>query len=444
MNRKLFGTGGIRGILGKTITTNLFYTIGNSLADITESDEICIAHDTRTSGPAIVKSLSNGIMDTGCNVTLLGLLPTPALNYITKERFDAGIMVTASHNPPEYNGVKICDNTGLFFGDDKIQQLESRIFNGRTIKTKRGLFREKQEMKNIYIDELNERINIENEFKVVVDPGNGSASELAPTIFSGHHLKIYPLNAQPDGNFPSRSPEPKIESLLNTYKYLVKTEADLAIAFDGDADRVVFLDKDGFIGYNEPISFISTLKCSEKSNNSVVTTVETGRLIDLMLEECDVKVIRTRVGDAFVANEVKNTDSCIGVEQVGVYIMPEMGYYPDSIYTVLYLLSKIDQVSEIREKTSQYTHLHFSKSSVECREQDKKQIMQRLEGNLSTFDYEHVNLIDGIRFEFTDSWLLIRPSGTEPIIRLICESENKTRMNELIKKGRSLVELCKQ
>ena len=197
------------------------------------------------------------------------------------------------------------------------------------------------------------------------------------------------------------------------------------------------------MGFNEHISFISSLQASKIHGAQAVTTVETGRLLDLMLRDHNANVIRTRVGDAFVANEVKNTNSCIGVEQVGVYILPEMGFYPDSIFATLYLLSNIDRVSQIREKIEEYPKLFFDKSSIGCREHDKRAIMHCLSRRLEYFDYEEVNMIDGVRFEFKDSWVLIRPSGTEPIIRVLCESENERRMKELLEKARGLVESCK-
>ena len=253
-------------------------------------------------------------------------------------------------------------------------------------------------------------------------------------------ISVLPFNDEPDGTFPSRPSEPRADTLTKTVQYLKDENADLAVCFDGDADRVVFCDEKGFLGYNEMIAFISYVIAEKASSKVVATTVETGRLLDHAVARAGGTVIRGKVGDVAVAHLVKECNACIGVEQVGVYILPDIGMHPDSLYASLFLLKNIENPSDIRTFISSLPTMHFAKEGIPCPNAKKKMAMDMITSSIHTLNPEETNLLDGIRLEFTDSWLLIRPSGTEPLIRVICESESEKRMKELLSEGRALVE----
>jgi phosphoglucosamine mutase len=363
---RLFGTSGIRGKVFERITPEFCLNLGKAIASaLPENSNITIATDTRVTKDLLKSALISGLLTCNVNAVDIGIVPTPVLAFLTKhQNYDTGVMITASHNPPEDNGIKLWNSDGMAY-----TTLDERLIKDAIIKEeyrmpiwdKIGTLKLDYDAKRAYADELLKRIKIKRHFKVVVDPGNGAAAGYASTIFERAGLDVLSINDDPDGLFPNRSPEPTAETLKETISYLRKENADIAVCFDGDADRVVFCDTEGFIGYNEAISFISRLKISgeERRNKNVVTTVETGRLLDYAIEDLGGEVIRGKVGDGYVGHRLKEAGASIGVEQVGVYIMPEMGYYPDSIYAALYLLANIESIREIREFFSKIPPLYF-------------------------------------------------------------------------------------
>ena len=200
--------------------------------------------------------------------------------------------------------------------------------------------------------------------KLLVDPGNGAASGIASDIFRQLGFTVVTINDTPDGRFPGRSPEPKEDTLQETIKFLRQKNADLAICFDGDADRVVFCDQKGFIGFNEMIAFISRSAIKSSGKQIVATTVESGILLDLAIKDLGGKVIRGRVGDVYAAHLARDNDAALGVESVGVYILPQAGYYPDSIFAALTLLGSITQASDIRSFLATLPPLFFLKDKM--------------------------------------------------------------------------------
>ncbi|GAI32555.1 unnamed protein product, partial [marine sediment metagenome] len=250
---------------------------------------------------------------------------------------------------------------------------------------------------------------------------------------------VSPVNNEPDGLFPGRGAEPTAETLEETTKFLNECGADLAICFDGDADRVVFCDRQGFLGYNEMIAFISRLAVKESGKTRVATTVETGRLLDTAVADLNAEVSRTKVGDVSLAYSTKESDAAIGVEPAGVYILPQVGYYPDSFLTALFLLSHISDIAEIRDFFSHLPSFFFEKSKIPCPNSLKAKVAKMCQTKASSFEGGKINTLDGIRIDFSDSWLLIRPSGTEPVIRVLTEASSESRGKQLMTQGISLV-----
>ena len=446
---RLFGTSGIRGEVFKRITPELYFNLGEAIASsLPEKSNIAIATDTRITKDILKSALISGLLTCNVNVVDIGIAPTPVLAFLTKHaNYDTGVMITASHNPPEYNGIKLwCDGVAYTVHDEQLIE-EALMWNEYRMPTwdKIGTLKYDYNAKKAHADELLKRIEIRRYFKVVVDPGNGAASGYASTVFENAGLDVLPINDEPDGLFPNRSPEPTAETLKETISYLRKENADIAVCFDGDADRVVFCDKKGFIGYNEAISFIARLKIlQERKMKKVVTTVETGRLLDYAVEDLGGEVIRGKVGDGYVGHGVKDEGASLGVEQVGVYIMPEMGYYPDSIYATLYLLAKIENVSEIRTFLEEMPNLYFNKKGVSVVDKLKYEVIERVHAHLDAFSEYSINSLDGLRLDFGNSWVLIRASGTQPLIRVIAESEGRDELEKLMDTGVRVVNDAKR
>jgi phosphoglucosamine mutase len=298
-------------------------------------------------------------------------------------------------------------------------------------------------MKQRYISFIKGKFSLpglNHQLKIVVDPGNGAASKFASDIFAQMGLNVIPLNDEPDGLFPGRNPEPKEDTLQGTVNFLKQNNADLAICFDGDADRVVFCDEEGFLGFNEPIAFMSRLAIKRTGKKKIATTVETGTLLDLAVKDLGGEVARGRVGDVAVAHLAQELDAALGVEQVGVYIIPEAGYYPDSIFATLVLLSQLSDAGEIRQYFQGIPRVFFEKAKVPCPDKLKELVMTQAKEKAHLFATSEINTLDGLRLEFPDSWMLIRASGTEPAVRIISESTSRSQTDELISKGAKLVQ----
>ncbi len=440
----LFGTSGVRGVFGKDLTLALCRDVAQSLATILPAGaRVCVANDSRLSGPAVKEAVVDGLTSCGIETSDLGLLPTPALALLTRDmEFDTGIMITASHNPPEFNGLKLFRADALGYSREMEEQIEA-AYKKRQFRKGRAAAGAGQGMRDIYLKAIQGRLApqaLNQQLKIVVDPGNGAASGFASWVFSQLGLKVLPINDFPDGRFPGRSAEPKEDTLRKTVAFLKESGADLAVCFDGDADRVVFCDREGFLGFNEAIAFISRLAVHESGRKVIATTVETGRLLDLATRDLGVKVYRGRVGDADVAHLALENDAAIGVENVGVYILPRMGYYPETIFAALTLLCHIQDPGEIREFFRKIPALVFDKARVTCPNEEKATLMAVIAQQASGFGAVSVNTLDGVRMEFPDSWMLIRASGTEPVIRVLAESPTAERTSELIDKGVKLVQ----
>jgi phosphoglucosamine mutase len=443
--KRLFGSSGIRGVVGQELTLNFCQQVAQAIATtLTPHSQVCIATDTRISRETLKSAIKFGLLSSGADVTDLGILPTPALAFLTGNMgFDAGIMVTASHNPPEYNGIKLFNRDSIGYSPAQEAEIE-RVYHEKAFRTGHvGRLGQNLEAKQRYFQFVLDRFqkgNLNHGLRIVVDAGNGAAAGFATELFSLLGLDVIPINDEPDGLFPTRDPEPRKDTLQGTIELTRQHNADLAVCFDGDADRVVFCDREGFLGFNEMIALISRFAVEKTGKRRVTTTVETGRLLDLVLSDLGVEVIRGRVGDVSVAHLCQQSDAAIGVEPVGVYLMPEIGFYPESIYATLTLLSQIDHPEQIRDFFKSFHRLYSAQDKVPCPDSIKTVAMEKVKGNVSVFGACQVNTLDGLRLEFDDSWMLIRPSGTEPMIRISAESNSATATDTLLSQGVQLIE----
>ena len=357
-------------------------------------------------------------------------------------RMDIGIMLTASHNPPEYNGVKLFTSEGIGFSPRQENEIE-RIYAGKNyLNGVSANFKREDGIDTRYTEYLLsafKHVKIPR-FRIAVDPGNGAASGIAGEIFTAFGYTVMPINDTPDGTFPGRSPEPKQDTLKNTYQFLLDNDLDIAVCFDGDADRVVFIDKEGFIGFTESVAFLSALAVRHTGKKRVAATVETGNLLDNALADLGVEVVRGKVGDVYVAHLTREIDAAIGVEPVGVYILPELGLYPNTIAAALTLLSSIKAVSEIRGFFKNIPPLNLGQRKIACPNDKKEELKALVLDKADAFGGGAVNELDGLRMDFGNSWILVRPSGTEPIFRIIAESPSPAETERLLENASAVLQ----
>lgn len=440
MNKPLFGTSGVRGVVNQDLTPELCRNVGSALGTLLPGGAaVCLGTDSRLSRELIRAAVTEGLTGTGVNVALPGIVPTPALALLTREMsFDAGVMITASHNPPEFNGIKLFNHDAIGYSRSQEEAVEKVYYSGSFRTGQAGAVEQLPRMKDRYIEFMKALVSgwdFNFGLKLLVDPGNGAAAGLASDIFKQTGFTVFTINDTPDGRFPGRSPEPKEDTLRETIKFLRQKNADLAICFDGDADRVVFCDQQGFLGFNEMTAFISRAAIKSSGKQTVATTVESGILLDLAIRDLGGKVIRGRVGDVYAAHLARDNNAALGVESVGVYILPAAGYYPDSIFAALTLLGSIRQASDIRSFLATLPPLFFYKDKMICTNENKVEVMARVRQQAEKLNAPSLNDLDGLRFEFAEGWLLIRASGTEPAIRVLAEAGSQSHARSLLNMG---------
>ena len=424
-----FGTSGIRGVVGTDITEKVCRRVGLALGTFLGSgSRVCVARDSRMSGPSVVGWLSEGLISAGLDVMDYGMLPTSVLAAITRiSGYDAGVMATASHNPPEYNGMKLFSRTGMGFSVQQERAIEVLCDIGEHASGS-GHVISCNDALELYMQSLPREITAaaaRSSVRVLLDPGNGAASGFARRVYNELGIGVEVVNDTPDGTFPGRGPEPGYGVLDSTVKAMSRSGCDIAACFDGDADRVVFGDREGFLGLDEMMAWVARCRVLETGKKCLATTVETGLLPEHALREIDGNVVRGVVGDVAVAHLAQEEDAALGAESVGVYIFPEVGLYPESILGSLYVLGMSARSTDLRRFVASLPAVSLVKRKVPCSAAVKSRVMEVLTANPGKLaghaSYDNVNVTDGVRIDWDDSWLLVRPSGTEPVIRVTGE-----------------------
>ncbi len=437
---KLFGTSGIRGKVGIEVTPELALDIGRSLSTLLgEGHCIVVGYDSRTSNEMLEKALTAGILEGGCNVLSLGLAPTPLVGYATmKIGADAGVMITASHNPPQDNGLKIWNRNGMAYRAHQERALEKVIHYKTFTNTSWeniGRVEDISRLSSHYITDLLNFIDIKPGLKVVVDCANGAASYISPLLLRKVGCEVLTLNSQPDGFFPGRMPEPSDEN-LGELKEMVKTSgADLGIAHDGDADRMVAVDDKGNMAeFDKLLSLVAS-----EIGGRVVTTVDASSTIDLCMDKKDGQVIRTEVGDVHVAEAIEEHKATFGGEPSGTWIHPDFCMCPDGLLSALRVIELVQNKGPLSQLLKDVPSFPTLRERIDCEESRKDLVMEKVKKKLPNLfeDVIKVDLIDGVRISMKDgNWILIRPSGTEPYLRI-------TLGGKTIQEAQKMMERCK-
>ena len=430
--KKLFGTSGIRGKIGSEVTCELALNVGKSLAYYLGNEgTVVIGYDTRTTNKMLDQAITAGLLESGVNVIKIGMVPTPLVGYATEKlNADAGVMLTASHNPSPYNGIKLWNKNGMAYTSAQENEIEEIYSNRDYISVtwdKIGKLSENEEIKGQYIDDLVDMVNIKPGLKVVVDCASGAGSEISPLVFRKAGCEVTTLNSQPDGFFPGRNPEPNAENLQTLMKTVVAIGADLGIAHDGDADRMITVDETGEIS---PFDSLLAL-ISKEFDGDIVTTVDAGLCMD---ESVNGKVYRTPVGDVNVAEVIIEKDAAFGGEPSGTWLHPDFCMCPDGILSGLRMAELVSNKGKLSELLAEIPSYPNIREKITCSKEAKVKVMENMQDLLEDAfdDIAEVNSLDGVRLTFADdSWVLVRPSGTEDYIRITLESRDADRAEEI-------------
>lgn len=426
---RLFGSSGIRGVVNEKITPELCLKIGTALGE--QHDEVILGRDPRPTGEMVASALIAGLTSSGAHVERAGMISTPTLAQAA-ENFDCGVMVTASHNPEEYNGIKFWNPDGSSFNTRQMEELEEKIFSESHLPGWKdvGSVDTYGSAVEEHISRIIDLLGSGYEQKVILDCANGGGCSITPYLLKQMGCEVTTLNAQPDGTFPGHASEPVKENLTELARLTRETDADLGIAHDGDADRTVAFDRKGdYLGGDELLKLFA-----KEYSRSVVVPVNSSMAVDEIADE----VIRSRVGDVFVSERLKEENAVFGGEPSGTWIFPEMSWGPDGVYAAA-LLVKMNSEMDLAEEVEKMPSYPRRKGSVPVKK--KGEVMDQLISLYKdTYSDKNLDLVDGVRLKEEGGWALIRASGTEPKIRITTEAKDKKKVESIYEKAKKDLE----
>jgi len=405
---ELFGTSGIRRLVDRDLV-HLAMAVGLAVGSL--YNKVLIGRDTRTSGSTLLHGAMSGILAAGAHCSDAGILPTPTLAFATQD-FSAGVMITASHNPPQYNGIKLINPDGSAFSIEQQRQIED-IVHGTVLA---NIQWDRMQCGEIYSTANEQHITrIMQDFKdslklrVAVDCGCGAAYYITPELLARMGCDVKAISCFPSGTFP-RDAEPIEANLSDLMRTVQETGADLGIAHDGDADRMMAVDD---LGRFIPGDKLLVILAQVSGTKQIVTTVDTSMIIENM----HIEVKRTRVGDPYVSEELKNGGE-FGGEPSGTWIFPQISLCPDGIYAAASIsaIASRQKLSKLVDNIPSYPIIRGNVSSNGVKMTELKQNL------IAELNPVSCDIIDGIKLNFDNGWLLIRPSGTEPKIRITAEA----------------------
>lgn len=440
---KLFGTNGVRGIVNQDMNVDLALKLGKSIGTWLEKGSISIGTDTRLSNQMLKSAICSGLTATGCSVIDLGEAPTPAIQMYTRDNTDLGIAITASHNPPQFNGIKCIDRDGTELIRWKEEEIE-KIYFSDDFKLARWVDVGKltsDEAISSYMDAVKAKVN-KNEIekanlKVIVDCANGAGCYALPYILKDLGCDVITLNAQPDGTFPGHNSEPTEENLQDLISLVKDSDADIGIANDGDADRAIFIDEKGrYLHGDKTLTLMAKNIVRDNGGGTVVTPVSSSTSVEDVVEESGGELIYTEVGSPIVAREMIKKDAIFGGEENGGLIFADHQYCRDAGLTAAKIVETVATEGPLSELVDDLPNYALDKRGVDCPDEMKDELMERLKKNFKEEDHDD---IDGLKIYYDEGWVLIRPSGTEPKYRVYSQAKKPDDAKRLGEKHQKIV-----
>ena len=431
----MFGTSGIRGSVGEDMTAELALSVGRALG--VETDRVVVGRDPRESGQLLIDALTAGLRESGTDVLDLGVAATPTIaRAVAWEDADAGVAITASHNPAPDNGIKLWQPSGQAFDDAMQDRISERVEADETALQPWDALgtRETATARQRHIEAITETVDIEDPPSVVVDLGTG-AGGVSVDALQALGCSVETLNAQPDGSFPGRPSEPTPENCESLSELVGASDADLGIAHDGDADRMRAVTGDGEFISGDVLLAILAREAAEPGER-VAVPVDTSMAVEDTLAEIDVEVTRTQVGDVYVAERVTEPDVTFGGEPSGAWIWPEATLCPDGPLAAA-KLAELASERSLDARVADIETYPIERASLEVSE--KAAVMERVTEAV-TKTYDDVTTLDGVRVALSDGWFLIRASGTQPLVRVTAQARDTEQARTYLTEAKSLVE----
>ena len=438
--RRLFGTNGIRGVVNKELTPELAVKIGVAIGTFFGKSTLIVGFDARTSSPMLAKAVMAGLNAAGCDILFAEMAPTPALQYAVKTRkVDGAVIITASHNPPEYNGIKVVWKDGIELSREQEIKIENIFFNKNFRLAewhKIGTVQKLHEIIDEYIEAIKNHIDIsqiaEKKYHVVVDAANSVGNLAAPRLLRDLGCKVTTINGNIDGTFPGRTPEPRPEHLRELSLTVKAVGADLGVAYDGDADRAIFVDEKGEIYWGDKtFALVEKFFLKDNPSEKIVTPVSSSTLVKDIADAYGGELVWTKVGSVTVSQTMKKLKAKLGGEENGgIFYGPHQSVRDGAMATALILDIMAKTNKKLSKLLSELPKYFIEKSKVECPEELKTKTLEKL---IEQTKGLNTSTIDGVKIWFEDkSSILIRPSGTEPIYRLYAEAKKPEKAQQLI------------
>ncbi len=439
---RLFGTNGIRFQPGVSHDLDFVIKVSEAIGTYFGEGEAMVGQDGRVSSNALSYATVSGLMSSGRNVAEAGLVPTPAMQYAVKTfGFKGGVMITASHNPPQYNGLKVVGPDGVEVPRLDEQRIEKIYFDEAETRADWktvGVSRQEPSVVKNYmsgvLSKVNTKLIADRKFTVVMDLGNGAQCVAAPYLVEAMGCKLITLNSVLDGSFPGRGPEPTPETLKDLSAAVRSIGADLGVAYDGDGDRAMFCDEEGEVFWGDQSGcLLADYLLERTSGAAIVTPVSSTQAAEIIAKKRNAKVFRTRVGSVDVSRTIIERNAIFGFEESGGCIYPPHISVRDGAMTTALMLECLAARGMSFSRAISYWIPRFyqSKAKLEVDRKKVETIMKKVERQAGG----KVEKMDGLKIWLDEhSWVLIRPSGTEPLVRIFCEAETKERAGSILKK----------
>jgi phosphomannomutase len=449
---------GIRGVVGPDLTPDIAVHYASAFAEYCNRGTIILGRDGRVTGKILGNIISSTLLSMGCDVIALGVCPTPTVQLaVERLRAAGGISITASHNPIEWNGMKFIAPTGLFLDEEENKKLWAIAEGPRRSYARwnsQGKHQTNAEMIEHHIQAvlsipyLNTSTIRQRKFKVVVDCVNGSGGVIVPPLLRSLGCEVVEMHCDASGLF-AHAPEPIPENLGDLCRRVRQEQAHLGLAVDPDADRLVLIDEHGE-PFGEEYTIASAVKfvlekearlqtAEKRKRPSVVVNLSTTRAVDDIAQPYGAQVYRTPVGEINVAKKIKEVGALVGGEGSGGVILPSVHVGRDALVGIGLILQFLAEfggtMSELKKTLPRY---EITKATIALGTKNPDTVLRKLEG---TFAFEGpMTNTDGLKIDFPDSWVHLRKSNTEPIIRIIAEAPTKEKANELVKKFTSAIQ----
>ena len=441
---EIFKAYDIRGIVDRTLTNDLVEQIGRALGTEAQEqgvDTAVIGRDGRLSGPTLSASLAKGFLSTGCNVIEIGQVPTPALYFATKEfQTGTGVQVTGSHNPPDYNGLKMMIN-GTTLSGELIQKIKQRVID-RDFVSGEGRY-EKRQVLDTYCDRIVSDVSLARPLKVVVDCGNGVGGAVAPSLFRRIGCEVTELFCEVDGTFPNHHPDPsQLENLEDLIREVKNTSADFGMAFDGDADRLGVVSADGSVIWaDRQMILFSRSVLKQHPGAEIIFDVKCSQTLAEDIEAHGGRATMWKTGHSFIKSKLKETGAALAGEMSGhIFFNDRWGGFDDGLYAGARLCELLSTSAQSPQEVfaSLPDTVNTPELRLEMDEGEHYKLMEEL-NRKANFKDGKVSQIDGLRVDFEDGFGLIRPSNTTPTLIMRFEARSQSGLEKIQKQFRDLL-----